>query len=581
MFLQFRSEVIEVLSTTLKELDLPVNDLDIKESVHADLASLVAFKLAPICKKSPVDIARMIHSSIKLHDDGLIEKVETTGPYLNFFVSRKLLNKALYNIQEQGIDIKSHEDRGKVILEHTSVNPNGPLHVGHIRNSIIGDTLTRILIRAGYEVESQYYINDMGRQIAIVSWALEQFDFDQKKKPDHAIADIYIKANQVLEQEPGKVAYIDELMQRIEKGDTEVAQQFKHGVDLAMDGIKYTLNRMNIKHDSFAWESTFVKNQDVDNTIERIKKTGRAKIHDGALMVDLLDYGYKKKLVIQRSDGTSLYTTRDLAYHLWKAGRCTWMIDVLGADHKLISGQLKAVLNALGEKEPDIVIFEFVSLPEGSMSTRRGKFITTDELLDQVEAQALLEVEKRRPDTTSQFKQQVAKFVGIGAIRYDVIKVSPEKSTVFDWREALDFEKQGAPFIQYSHARACSILANAEDSGFYQTNTDHDIGDDNIIHNNINNIDVSVLIEDTEIELIKQLSRFSWVIEAAARDLKPHYLAVYARELADSFNQFYRDVPVLSADEHLRSSRLVLVDCARIMLDAVLDTLGIYPPRNM
>jgi arginyl-tRNA synthetase len=421
----------------------------------------------------------------------------------------------------------------------------------------------------------------MGRQIAIVSWALEQFDFDQKKKPDHAIADIYIKANQVLEQEPGKVAYIDELMQRIEKGDTEVAQQFKHGVDLAMDGIKYTLNRMNIKHDSFAWESTFVKNQDVANTIERIKKTGRAKIHDGALMVDLLDYGYKKKLVIQRSDGTSLYTTRDLAYHLWKAGRCTWMIDVLGADHKLISGQLKAVLNALGEKEPDIVIFEFVSLPEGSMSTRRGKFITTDELLDQVEAQALLEVEKRRPDTTSQFKQQVAKFVGIGAIRYDVIKVSPEKSTVFDWREALDFEKQGAPFIQYSHARACSILANAEDSGFYQTNTDHDIGDNNIIHNNINNIDVSVLIEDTEIDLIKQLSRFSWVIEAAARDLKPHYLAVYARELADSFNQFYRDVPVLSADEQLRSSRLVLVDCARIMLDTVLDTLGIYPPRNM
>jgi arginyl-tRNA synthetase len=492
MFLQFKTQVTDVLTSALKSNDLTVPDFDIEKSDHADIASLVAFKLAPVCKKSPEDIAEMILSSIRLPPKGLIDRVETAGPYLNFFINQRFMDKTLFSIQEQGIDYKSRTQRGKVILEHTSVNPNGPLHVGHIRNSIIGDTLGRILTRAGYEVETQYYINDMGRQIAIVSWALEHFDFNKDKKTDHAIADIYIKANQVLEEEPEKAAEIDKLVQQIEQGDPEVAERFKYGVDLAMEGIKQTLERMNIRHDSFAWESTFVRNHDVDDTINRIKKTGRTVIDNNALMVDLADYGYKKKLVIRRSDGTSLYTTRDLAYHLWKAGQCDRMIDVLGADHKLISGQLQAVLNALGEKEPDIVIFEFVTLPEGSMSTRRGKFVTTDELLDQIKAQALIEVEKRRPEATSGFKQQVAAMVGIGAIRYDVIKVSPEKSTIFDWREALDFEKQGAPFIQYSHARACSILANAKESGIEHIE-----------------YDITMLTLYQETELIKQLSRFS------------------------------------------------------------------------
>lgn len=566
MFLQFKSQVSQALTSALESNGLKVTDLGFEESIHADIASSVAFRLAPVCRKSPKDIAEMLASSIELTEHGFIDRVETAGPYLNFFASSTFLDRTVSAIRSQGQDYGCRTGLGKVILEHTSANPNGPLHVGHIRNSIIGDTLARILTKAGYEVETQYYINDMGRQIAIVSWALEHFDFDTSKKPDHAIADIYIRANRVLNDEPEKVAEIDELMQRIEHGDPDVAERFKHAVDLAMEGIKHTLLRMNIHHDSFAWESTYVRNNDVSTTIDRIRDTGRAVVDNGALMVDLTDYGFEKKLVIQRSDGTSLYTTRDLAYHLWKAGYCDRMIDVLGADHKLISGQLKAMLRALGEKEPEIVIFEFVSLPEGSMSTRRGKFISSDELLDQIDAQAFIEVEKRRPDTDDVFKRNVAHFVGIGAIRYDVVKVSPEKSTVFDWREALDFEKQGAPFIQYSHARACSIMANAKDNGIDPAAIEHDI---------------SALMEDQEIELIKYLARFSAAIDSAATDLKPHHLATYARELADSFNQFYRYVPVLTAEAQLRNSRVVLVDCARIVLAGVLDTLGIYAPQSM
>jgi len=240
------------------------------------------------------------------------------------------------------------------------------------------------------------------------------------------------------------------------------------------------------------------------------------------------------------------------------------MIDILGADHKLISSQLKAMLRILGIKEPEIVIFEFVSLPEGSMSTRRGVFISADELLDEVEKAAYEEVNKRRPETEEDFRKKVAALVSIGAVRYDIVKVSPEKATTFDWAEAVDFEKQGAPFIQYAHARACSILRNAEDEGIF-----------------FENFDPNVLVEEQEISLIKKLAGFGNVIDTAARELKPNLLAIYARELADAFNQFYRYVPVLSAEAEYRNARLELVDCSRIVLANALDALGIAAPESM
>ena len=353
----------------------------------------------------------------------------------------------------------------------------------------------------------------------------------------------------------------------MERGDEATIKSFSEAVLLALDGVKETLLRMNIHHDSFPYESTFVRSGAVTRIIEEIKATGRTKVDDGALMLDLEDYGFEKKLVIQRSDGTSLYTTRDLAYHEWKGERADRMIDILGADHKLISGQLKATLNLLGKPEPEVVIFEFVSLPEGSMSTRRGKFISADELLDQVEEQAFVEVDMRRPEMPEDFKQKVSRMVGIGAVRYDVIRVSPEKSTVFNWKEALDFEKQGAPFIQYSHARACSILKKAQEEGVW---------------NEVFDMEPSLLVEDTEVELIKKMAAFDSIVEQCAKELKPHTLAIYARELAESFNQFYRFVPVINIDdEKLRATRLGLVDCARITLAISLETLGIDAPDSM
>ena len=562
MFLKFKDEVETVLADAFDSTEYSTDDLRIEESAHADLASSLSFGLASTYRQNPATIANRIADAIIIPADSLIGDVQVAGAYINFFVSNKFLERTIRETFGAKESYGAGHREGRVIIEHTSANPNGPLHVGHIRNSIIGDTLSRILKKAGYEVEVQYYVNDMGRQVAIVAWALDRFEFDGGKKTDHAIADVYIRANQELGEDPDLVCEIDSMMQEIELGDEGMIDRFSRVTLLAIDGITTTLARMNVHHDQFVHESQFVRNGDVASLLQELDHRGLVEMIDGALTVPMPEFD--KDLVVRRSDQTSLYVTRDLAYHRWKAERCDSMIDVLGADHKLISSQLCHVLAAYGVMEPKIVIFEFVSLPEGSMSTRAGKFISADELLDQIEKQALQEVTKRRPDADAGFRDRVAREVGVGAVRYDIVKVSPEKATTFDWESALDFDKLGAPFIQYSHARACSIIRKAPHVP------------------ELAEIDLSLLMSDAEIAFVKQLARFSFVIDTAATELKPHIVAIYARELAESFNQFYRLSPVLTApDEPLRDARIGLVECARVALSNVLDVLGIAAPESM
>jgi arginyl-tRNA synthetase len=533
------------------------NELMLETSPHADLASTISFRLAPVLKRKPADISQKILEAIVPDEGGTVDRVEAMGPYLNFFSSRHFLDSAIREAEGDRCWTGSMTER--VIVEHTSANPNGPLHVGHIRNSVIGDTLVRTLRRAGCDVESQYYVNDMGRQIAIVVWGCGRYPLDGSKA-DHAIAKVYIQANKDLAAEPVLKEEVDRLMQLYEGGDDKTAGRFRESVNYALSGIEETLRRLNISHDTYRWESEFVRDGSTARIFDGLEATGLTGWEEGSLQLDLSGEGFEKKLVLKRSDGTSLYTTRDLAYHRWKADRSDRMIDVLGADHKLISGQLKAALRLMGIREPEIVIFEFVSLPTGSMSTRKGKFISTDELLDEVEAQAFKEVTARRPEEDEDFRRSVARDVALGAVRYDVVKVSPEKATTFDWKAALDFEKLSAPFIQYSHARACSILDKA---------------------GAIDDFDPGLLTGSEEVDLIRKISQFDLAIDLAARELKPHLLATYARELAESFNQFYRSSPVLEADPGIREARLALAKAARNCLRATLDTLGIPALESM
>jgi len=519
---------------------------------HADLATTIAFTLAKQKKQAPALIAKDLAAEL-VKDPALKGiTIEAKGPYINFIFGAGYVSDTVKEAVKPGYG--SFPKKGiRVVLEHTSANPNGPLHVGHIRNSIIGDTLARVFRKAGYGLEVQYYVNDMGRQIAIVVWGFENLNSTHMagEKEDAHIARVYIAANREIEKDPAITQQVNILMQLVENEDPPTAKMFRREVSRCLDGFRVTMKDLNVAHDRFVWESDFIRNGNTDRIIAKLRKLPQARDEE-TLALDLGEFGFENKYVIRRSDGTSVYAARDLAYHAWKAANFDRVIDVLGADHKLIAAQLQCTMKLLGEKAPEIVHFEFVSLPEGSMSTRAGKFISADDLITEIRKRAFDEVTIRRPELDEEMRKSIAKSVGLAAIRYDIVKVTPEKSTVFDWKEALDFERQSGPYIQYAHARACSIL---EKAGTFTECYD--------------------LETNQEIALAKQIAKFPSVIEKIVAELHPHILATYSRELADTFNTFYHYEQVLKSEGKIRDRRLTLVRAVQNTLKEALETLGI------
>ncbi|EKQ53121.1 MAG: arginyl-tRNA synthetase [Methanobacterium sp. Maddingley MBC34] len=525
-----------------------------------DLATSVAFQLAASQKKSPVEISSTIVKNITL--DSPFKNVESKGPYINFFFDpEKFSRMVLESINNDYGSLNSRNET--VILEHTSANPNGPLHIGHIRNAIIGDSLARVLRAAGFQVETQYYVNDMGRQIAMIVWGLQNLDYqmDPDEKKDVEIGKLYFQVNQELKANPEIKPQIDLILKTYEEENPpELESMFKEVVHKCLEGVEKTSQRMNITHDAFIWESQFVRDGSLDKILKTLEKYTK---QNDVLYLDLTDYGIEKELILTRSDGTSLYTTRDLAYHLYKSDSSDEVVDVLGSDHKLAIDQLKIALGLLGGDSPDVIFYEFITLPEGSMSTRRGVFISVDELIDEATQRARAELDERRPELGEDEKKEIAKIIGVGAIRYYIARLSPEKHIVFKWDEALSFER-GCASIQYAHARACKLLEKA--NGFNSSKVDM---------NALNFQDMDTL----EVDLLKTLARFRIVIENSAHDLRVHPVAQYALEIAGAFNKFYKSVPVIGSDKELL--RLMLVDKSRITIRNCLDLLGIEAPVSM
>lgn len=550
MFLRFKRDVLRSLRR------YGVDERFIRESEHADLACTYAFKVAKEKKRRPEEVAVEIAEGIEPSD--YIGKVEVVNGYINFFVSEEFLEDTINLILDADENYGSLKLGGTVLIEHTSANPDGPLHIGHIRNSIIGDILARIFKKAGVNVRTQYYVNDMGRQIAITVFGYKRFGLNGQKKPDHAVVEAYIKANRLLEENPELEKEVEDLMIRYESGDEEVVKLFKEVVEKALDGIKETLDKLNIEHDEFVWESEFIRNGYVDRIFKILEERNMLK-KDSFWYVEL--EGYEKPVILRRENGTTLYVTRDLAYHLWKNERFERFINVFGSDHKLVGRQLQDLLALLNLKPPEIVFFEFVSLPEGSMSTRKGKFISADELIDKVYSEARKIVENR--DLSEEEKEKIAKAVAIGALRFDFAKVAPEKPIVFDWKKALDFERQTASYVQYAHARCCSILRKAVKTGM----PDLDFR--------------AELCTKTERDLVVLLSKFSYYLQRVISELKPNIFVEYILNVANKFNEFYREHRVLDAEAEIRMHRLAIVDAVRIVLRNGLDLLGIEALEKM
>ncbi len=535
-----------------------IDDRFLRESDHADLASTVAFKLAKEKKKKPQEVAEELLESFEIAGD-YIGKIEIENGYINFFAGQEFFEDTINAILDEDYRYGELKLGGEALVEHTSANPDGPLHVGHIRNSIIGDTLVRIFRKAGIKVNAQYYVNDMGRQSAMAVLGVSRYGTGSGK-PDHEIAKAYIRINTDAEKDESINAEVEELMIRYERGEDNVVRMFRDVIGRALEGVKETLERLNVHHDSYIWESEFVRNGYVERVFRMLEERGLLE-KDGVLKVSMERFGYEKDVILRRENGTTLYITRDLAYHLWKNEKYERFINILGSDHKLIANQLSDLINAMGLKPPEIVFFEFVSLPEGSMSTRKGKFISADELIERTYQEAKSLMEDR--DFSEDEKERIARAVAVGALRFDFVRVSPEKPMTFDWKKALDFERQTASYIQYTHARACSIMRKAVEMGYADLDFMYE------------------LMDETERELIILLSKFSFNIEKVVRSLKPSTFAEYILDIAEKFNDFYHKNPVIVDDPDIRMHRLAIVDATRIVLRNGLELLGIEALERM
>ena len=582
MFIEFRSSVEDAVAGALAARDLPADDLGIEEppeDVDAVLASSVAFRLASEVGAPPPQVAAEVAAEIDPDEYEYVGEITTQGPYLNFAPSDDYYADTLDAAGDEAYGQRPPKGES-VVVEHTSANPTGPVHVGRARNPIIGDAIANALDYAGYDVERHYYVNDAGRQVAVFTWAYETFDESdlpepEREKPDYELVRYYRKGNSYLEAADEAAvaeaeAEIESIMQGLEDGDEETYERVSEVVDTVLEGMNQTLSRLPAPFDEFVKETRFMRSGATDDVVERLQALDEAEYEEEAWQLDLSEYGIEKNFVFLRSDGTTLYTTRDLAHHEWKFDNFDRAVTVVGEDHKLTFSQLRETLELLGHDtaQLDQVFFSWVNLPGGEgMSTRAGTGVDLDDLLDEAIHRAREEVEQRmddrirEDDLDDEDVERIARQVGIGAVRYDIVAKQPSKSITFEWDRALDFEAQSAPYVQYVHARCRGILDGET------------LPDD---------VDSDLLDTPEERDLLRTIARFPAVVEAAAADLEPHRVATYTRTFAERFNAFYRECPVLDAEsEELRAARLALVAAAAHTVGNALDVLGVAAPESM
>lgn len=516
-------------------------------------------------KQSPAEIAaRIARRKVGPPFVGL----RADGPYVNFGVEPgAFAHLVLSSVRSMGEAYgKSPPRKEKILLEHTSSNPTGPLSVGRARNPFLGDALVRLLRMAGYKVTSEYLVNDIGRQMVLLYWAVTNLPTDAsdpEERIEYRYVKLYQMASERLEKDEALKHEIERLTQRFEAGDATLTKDIRSVGESVLASILESLRRVNVTYDSFFWESDAILDGSVQKVIERLMPF--SKEDDGARYIDLSEFGLEgdaARYVFVRRDGTSLYTTRDIAYHLHKMARCDVAIDVLGEDHKLTFQRLKAALKLMGvDWAPETLFYAFVNLPEGRMSTRKRRVVHLDDLIDEAIDRASAEMAKRRPDLPEARKREIAEAIGISAVRYNIVRVQAEKVIMFRWEEALNFEGNSAPFLQYAHARACSILAKAEVGG---------------------PSDERLLVHPQEQRLLRWIAKFPSTIRDAAEGRRAHALAAFAADFAAQFNQFYRDCPVLTATPPgLRGARIGLVDASRHVLQNALGCLGLSAPKEM
>lgn len=623
------------------ELDIASSLEDPPNQEFGHLASSLSFELARVQKTKPMAIAREIVDELnKTKQRHLVESIQAAEPgYVNFKAKIEALAElTLDAIQQEGSSyglLKTDQPQ-RVIVEHTSANPARPIHIGTAKNSIFGDTLSRILDGRGHQVKTHFYIDDTGRQVAQMAYGykllgepkpdgksdeffgkiysitstLAELDENKKrlallKKTNASDIDIVAVTKELddwvgvaaelqskhpvefdllsgkIGSDPDPQRSINELIRKYEKAEPETKNLVRRVSQMVLAGFEETLRRAHIHFDHWDWESEMLWSGRVSELLDRLKETGLAHNKAGAWVLDVgkavdvhalreklgLSKSFEmSSLTLTRSDGTTLYPTRDIAYSLYKFERVDRVINVIGVEQSLAQLQVKVAMWVLGYRKQAMNFLHFpiglLTLEGQKMSARRGRYVTFDQLLDEALLRARQEVDKRSSELPQEVKQRVAESLSISAVRYAMLSVEAIKSTNFVWDRALNFEANSAPFINYAYTRGLGILKRLgsleRPSQFNRLN------------------------ETAEQNLILGLARFPETFARSAEELNPTLLCLYANDLAQRFHEFYEksDISHLQ-DEELKRQRASLVDATGTVLKCVTRLLGLKLAERM
>ena len=523
------------------------------------------FKLAKVFRKAPNMIAADLAENIEAK--GAISKVMPLGGYVNFFVNKSQLAETVINDVLTKKEKYGHTDLGQekaVVIDFSSPNIAKPFHIGHIRTTVIGNALYKIYDSQGYNVVRVNHLGDYGTQFGklIVAFKLWGSKEAVEANPIPELLKLYVKFHEEAEQKPEMEDEARAWFTKLENGDEEAKALWQWFRDESLKEFARVYDLLDIEFDSYAGESFYSDKMGV--VIDQLKEKGLLVQSQGTNVVDLEEFNMPPAL-ITKNDGSTLYMTRDLAAAIYRKNTYDFdkCIYVVGSQQSLHFQQLFKVLELMGyEWSKDLihVPFGMVALEEGTMSTRKGRVVFLEDVLKQAVEKTKEIVLSKNPNAKN--VEQIAKQVGVGAVVFQELSNSRIKDYTFSWSRTLSFEGETGPYVQYTHARCCAVLRKAEEEVTADINYD-------------------LLSEGDGAEVLKVIGSFNKAILAAMRKNEPHIITRFVLDLAQAFNKFYHDNPILVDDVEVRKARLALVAATRQTIENALALLGMHAPERM
>lgn len=521
-------------------------------------ASIACFKLSGKLKRKPQEIAEEIKE--QLEGEKAISKIQVAGAYVNIFFNEEEIVKELIKTEGTGIKCDIGKKR-KICIDYSSVNIAKPFHIGHLSSTVIGAALCRLSDKLGFQSVGINHLGDWGTQfgkliVAVKKWSNIE---EVKKQDEHFVNELYVKFHKEAEEHPELESQAREEFKKIEEGDKLANEYYQVFKDITVRAVDKVYQRLGIKFDSYNGEAFY--NDKMDVVIDELKKKKLLKDSEGAKIVDLEEWGMAPCL-IQKADGATLYATRDLAAAKYRGKEYNFYktFYVVAYQQNLHFKQVFKVLKLMGfDKAEDLehIAFGMVSLEDGSMSTRNGRVVLLEEVLDRATEKAM-EIIKQKE--TQLDIREVSEKVGTGAVVFSALWSSRIKDITFSFDKILNFEGETSPYLQYTYARCASILRKAS---YSQPNKIDGLGD-----------------EATH-ELINELIRYKNTLVKAFEDREPSILTRYAMSVAGKFSKFYKDNKVLCEDENVQKTRLAIVKATANILKESMQILGIPTMEEM